>query len=315
MHALPIWNGSSMLAVAVVVEAVAGLGHVLDVLERRRVRADPAARPMHFGGHAGADAHVAAGDRGRPSGCRRRCRRSRCPEPSQISTPPLVFWQAVSQPGTVGIAVVEAGEAGTLHADAVHAGAGGERERAGDVAAAAIRGSLMKLKPSSTMPSQSLSRPSQASTPALVFTHSQPFAGFLVGVVEVGEAGRAGTCPATHDGSELGTRQELKQVPQFEMSVCRSGELLLHSDAAAGAARCPPPPPVPPLPPGRRDAPLPPRSPPGRCAARAAAHRRATVRNRNASDDPRRAAINWDAGFQSGHGSPIRSFATANRDD
>ena len=34
--------------------------------------------------------------------------------------------------------------------------------------------SLTKLKPSSITPLQSLSRPSQASTPALVFTHSQP---------------------------------------------------------------------------------------------------------------------------------------------
>ena len=34
--------------------------------------------------------------------------------------------------------------------------------------------SVMKLKPSSTVPLQSLSKPSQASTPALVFVHSQP---------------------------------------------------------------------------------------------------------------------------------------------
>ena len=68
--------------------------------------------------------------------------------------------------------------------------------------------------------------------------------------------------PATHAGFEFGTRHDLKQVPQFEMSVCRSGALLSHSvllpplppapagaAAAAAPATAPPLPPVPPLPP------------------------------------------------------------------
>jgi hypothetical protein len=69
--------------------------------------------------------------------------------------------------------------------------------------------------------------------------------------------------PATHDGFEFGTRHEWKQVPQFEMSVCRSGALLLHIvllpplPPAPVAPRTPLPPrpadpavaPVPPLPP------------------------------------------------------------------
>src|SRR3982751_3213786 len=80
--------------------------------------------------------------------------------------------------------------------------------------------SVMKLKPSSTVPVQLLSMLSHASTPALVFTHSQPL--FLIpsALKKFAKHVKPHT-PATHVGSEFGTTHELKQVPQLEMSVWR----------------------------------------------------------------------------------------------
>src|SRR6266540_879451 len=115
---------------------------------------------------------------------------------------------------------------------------------------------------SSTMPSQSSSRASHASTPALVFTHSQP-------LLAMPSASKKSVkqvnlhMPATHAGFEFGIRHELKQVPQFEMSVCRSGELLLHIGMLPPVPPAPEPlaPPAPPAVPPRP--PLPPTPPSG----------------------------------------------------
>src|SRR5262245_33044423 len=109
-------------------------------------------------------------------------------------------------------------------------------------------GSLTKLKPSSTTPLQSLSRPSHASTPPFVFTHSQPLAGLLSASKKPAKQVDLQT-PFTQAGSALGTRHEVKQVPQFEMSVRRSGELLLQEGPPPPSAPVPPFPPIPALPP------------------------------------------------------------------
>jgi hypothetical protein len=110
-----------------------------------------------------------------------------------------------------------------------------------------LAASFMKSKPSSTTPLQSLSRPSHASTPAFVFTHSQPFVGSLSASKKFWKQLNLQT-PAWQTGSEFFTRHEWKQVPQFEMSVWRSGELLLHMTALPPVPVAPPLPPVPPLP-------------------------------------------------------------------
>ena len=219
------------LAVAVVVEAVAALGGVLDVLERRRVRADPAARVPCTGGHAGADALGAAGDRRRPAGCRRRCRCSRCPGRRRSRRR---RWSSGRRSRSRG------------RSDR------GRRSRAGKRPACRRRscrwpvangirsrrrrsrrsssGRSSKSKPSSTMPLQSLSRPSQTSTPPLVFTHSQPLLVGrrvdLVGVEEAGEAGRLARA-VLRRRIGVGPMHGLKQVPQFERSVMSLGRVVV----------------------------------------------------------------------------------------
>ena len=82
-----------------------------------------------------------------------------------------------------------------------------------------------------------------------------------VGVVEVGEAGLAALAVDARR-SRFGTRHDLKQVPQFEMSVCRSGELLSHIVLPPLPPTAPPPvPALAPAPPRPADPPWPPALP------------------------------------------------------
>ena len=118
--------------------------------------------------------------------------------------------------------------------------------------------SVMKSKPSSTMPSQLLSRPSHASTPLFVFTHSQPLVGSLSASKKPAKQLNLQT-PAWHTGSEFGTRHEWKQVPQFEMSDWRSGALLSHMTTPPPVPPAPRAPPLPPRPPMLIEPPLPPK--------------------------------------------------------
>src|SRR5262245_3987096 len=99
--------------------------------------------------------------------------------------------------------------------------------------------SRLKSKPSSAVPLQSLSWPSQTSTPLLLFTHSQPLA-MLPSASKKPERQVYWQVPFTQSGVEFGAMQRLKHRPQFAMSVWRSGELSSQSW---------PPPPVPPAPP------------------------------------------------------------------
>src|SRR3954452_22585944 len=80
---------------------------------------------------------------------------------------------------------------------------------------------VMKSKPSSATPLQSLSRPSQASTPPLLFTHSQPFFGSLSASKNPATQVYWQT-PPRHCGLLLGAMQMVKHLPQFAMSVRRS---------------------------------------------------------------------------------------------
>src|SRR4029079_230997 len=114
----------------------------------------------------------------------------------------------------------------------------------------------MKLKPSSGVPSQLLSMLSHASTPALVFTHSQPSIDSLLASKKFVKQVYLHT-PLTHIGSEFGTTHEWKHSPQFEMSVSRSDEFGSHWLEPPPVPPPPlPPPPVPPKPP--RPPPVPP---------------------------------------------------------
>ena len=96
--------------------------------------------------------------------------------PSQISTPPLVFMHSVSQPAG-RIAIVKSGrQAHSVQTPLTQVAVANGNEHWW-LQPPQLLGSRHESKPSSMMPLQSLSRPSQISTPPLVCT--QPLAGSL----------------------------------------------------------------------------------------------------------------------------------------
>ena len=110
--------------------------------------------------------------------------------------------------------------------------------------------SVMKSKPSSTVPLQSLSRPSQTSTPLLVFAHSQPLAGSLsaskkpaeqVNLHMPGDARRRRRSARCTGGSRC--RSSRCRSAARASWGCRSG----CRRVPVAAARPPVPPPMPPV--------------------------------------------------------------------
>src|SRR5262245_51605065 len=98
--------------------------------------------------------------------------------------------------------------------------------------------SVLKSKPSSTVPLQSLSRLSQVSTPPFVGSHSQPFDAFLSASTK-SPTHVIVHWPFTQSAVEFGAVQLLRHVPQLNGSVWRAGEFGSQSTM---------PPPIPPPP-------------------------------------------------------------------
>ncbi len=82
-----------------------------------------------------------------------------------------------------------------------------------------LLGSVMRLMPLSTTPSQSLSRPSHTSGPEGVHDSSQPSAGLRLRSTKPGRHAPMRQAPITHAASAPGKVQAVPQVPQLVTSV------------------------------------------------------------------------------------------------